>query len=321
LQTAIAEGRDLMLFFPYKLDIALYRIPFFTILVCVICIATFLSQVKSSTAFARNLGNYCAHEINADLQGILNAIDDSELGAGCGNIFYGIRESRDHDATIARLSHEVRGLEFYVDGAKDVAYKESVIRYGYEQFVSFVPKELTDKLAFRPGEYDFVGMFTSTFAHASWGHLIGNLIFFFIFASCVESALGYGAFVGAFLLMAVVTSMAYSRSVIGTDALPAIGLSGVAMGMMALLTTMLPRAKIWCFFWFLFFFRRFTLPVLVIAAWHIGWNIYDLKHADPSSHINYVAHVSGAVTGIVLGILYRLFAQQRLQQLEMAMES
>jgi membrane associated rhomboid family serine protease len=307
-----------MLFFPYKLDIALYRITFFTILVCLVCIATFLSQIKSSTSFERNLGNYCAHEVNADLQGMLNAIQDAELGAGCANIFFGVRESRDHDATIARLAHEVRGLEFYRDEPRDIAYKESVIRYGYEQFVSLVPKDLTDKLAFRPGEYDVVGMFTSTFAHGSWDHLIGNLIFFFIFASCVESALGYGSFVGAFMLMAVATSVAYSRSVSGADALPAIGLSGVAMGMMALLTTMLPRAKIWCFFWFLFFFRRFTLPVLVIAAWHIGWNIYDLKHADPSSHVNYMAHVSGAATGVVLGLLCRLFAPQRLQ---MAMES
>jgi len=218
------------------------------------------------------------------------------------------------------LAGEVRGLEFNRDRKKDVAYKQAAIKYGYDEFVSLVPRDLTDKLAFRPGEYDIVGMFTSTFAHASWDHLIGNLIFFFIFASCVECAMGYAGFVAAFLLMAVVTSAAYSHSVAGTDAPPSIGLSGVAMGMMALLTVMLPRARIWCFLWFFFFFRRFTLPVLVIAAWHIGWNVWDLNHADPSSHINYMAHVSGAVTGIVLGVLYRLFAPRRLQELEMAME-
>ena len=87
------------------------------------------------------------------------------------------------------------------------------------------------------------------------------------------------------------------------------------MGMMALLTTLLPRARIWCFFWFLFWVRWFTLPVLVIVAWQVGWNVYDLHHHDASSHINYMAHVSGAITGFVLGMLYRLFAQQRLSEM------
>jgi membrane associated rhomboid family serine protease len=63
----------------------------------------------------------------------------------------------------------------------------------------------------------------------------------------------------------------------------------------------------------------FPLPILVIAAWHIGWNVYDLSHPDPDSRINYMAHVSGAVTGIVLGLLYRMFAPQRLGELEMGM--
>jgi len=308
-----------MFFFPYKLDVSLYRIPFFTVLACLICIATFVSQIRSSHAFVHNVVNYCQHETNADLQGMLNAIDDDEFGRGCANVFMGIREAKDHEAAMARLAGEVHGLEFYRERQKDLDYKLAAIRYGYEQFVSLVPKDLTDKLAFRPGEYDIVGMFTSTFAHGSWSHLIGNLLFFFIFASCVESALGYTAFVGTFLLMAVVTSVAYSHSVSGTEAPPSIGLSGVAMGMMALLTVLLPRAKIWCFFWFFLFFRRFTLPVLVIAAWYIGWNIYDLHHADADSDINYMAHVSGAMTGIVVGLLYRLLARRKFDELEMSM--
>ena len=308
-----------MLFFPYKLDVSLYRVPFCTVLVCIVCIMTFLSQLKSSHAFADHLHSYCAQETSAELHAILNAIDDDEFGRGCARIFIGIRETKNQDAAIARLAGEVRGLDFDKDSGKDVAYKQSVIKYGFDEFIALVPRDLTDKLAFRPGRYDIVGMFTSTFAHASWEHLIGNLIFFFIFASCVESAIGYAGFVGAFALMAIVSSAAYSYTVSGIEGTPAIGLSGVAMGMMALLTTILPRAKIWCFFWFLLFFRVFRLPVLVIAAWHIGWNVYDLYHADPESHINYMAHVSGALTGIAIGVLYRLLVPRRLDELEMSM--
>jgi membrane associated rhomboid family serine protease len=212
-------------------------------------------------------------------------------------------------AEIAQLAREVHGLDFYRDRQQDIHYKEDALRAGFNDFETFVPKELTDKLAYRPDRYNLITMVTSTFAHANLSHLIGNLIFFFIFASCVECALGVVNFSTAFLLMVIVTSLAYSHGVSASDASPAIGLSGVAMGMMALLTTLLPRARIWCFFWFLFFFRRFTLPVLVIAAWQIGWNIYELAHKDPLSHINYVAHVSGA-SPARLGASYRWIAAE-----------
>jgi membrane associated rhomboid family serine protease len=310
-----------MFFFPYRLDVSLYRVPFCTVLVCIACLMTFLSQVKSSHAFVDHLRAYCTKETSAELHAILKSIDDTEFGSGCARIFIGIRESKDHDIAIARLAGEVHGLDFFKDQQQDVAYKQSVIKYGFDEFIALVPRDLTDKLAFRPNQHDAVGMFTSTFAHASWHHLIGNLVFFFIFASCVESALGYAGFIGAFALMAMISSGAYSYTVSGIEGTPAIGLSGVAMGMMALLTTMLPRAKIRCFFWFLLFFRRFTLPVLVVAAWYIGWNVYDLNHADPSSNINYMAHVSGAVTGIALGVLYRLVAPRRMEELQVAMQS
>jgi membrane associated rhomboid family serine protease len=304
-----------MLFFPYRLYIPLYRIPFLTILVCIVCTATYVSQVRSAATFRGSLATYCTQETDANLRAMLDTINDTEFGKGCANVFLGLRDARDRDGKIAQLAREVRGLDFYRDRQQDLEYKEGAITAGFAQFQSLVPKALTDKLAYRPDRYDVLTMVTSTFAHASWSHLIGNLLFFFIFASCIESALGVINLAVAFVLMAIVAAVAYSHSASAAQAMPSIGLSGVAMGMMALLTTMLPRARIWCFFWFLFFFRRFTLPVLAIAAWQIGWNVYDMTHADPSSHINYVAHVSGAAAGIVLGIIYRVFARERLDEL------
>lgn len=309
-----------MWFFPYRLDVSLYRIPFLTIVVCLACLATFLLQVKSSRLFESNLTSYCSGELDANLRAILNSIDDADTGRGCANVFMALRQSKNRDAKITQLASEVNGLEFYQKTEEDIRYKESAIRYGYDEFESLVPAELTDEIAYQPDRYNVVTMITSTFAHGSWSHLIGNLIFFFVFASCVECALGSINFAVVFLVMSIVTSLAYSHSVSQGEALPSIGLSGVAMGMMALLTTLLPRARIWCFFWFLVWFKRFTLPVLVIAAWYIAWNIYDLHAHDPSSHINYMAHVSGAFCGIVIGLFFRIATPKRIEQLTTAMQ-
>jgi len=304
-----------MLFLPYKLDISLYRLPFLTILVCLVCLATFLSQVKSGATFEGNLSNYCTKDLDTNLHAMLDNIDDRAIGTGCENVFMAIRQSHDRSETIAQLARSVRNLDFYRDKAADLKYKQDTITSAYADFEALVPNALTEKLAYRPDQYNVVTMITSTFAHASWDHLLGNLFFFFIFASCVECVLGPLHFSLSFVVMAVATSLAYSYSASAAEGLPAVGLSGVAMGMMALLTTLLPHARIWCFFWFLFWVRRFTLPVLVIVAWQVGWNVYDLHHHDSSSHINYMAHVSGAITGFVLGMLYRMFAQQRLSEM------
>ena len=304
-----------MLFLPYKLDVNLYRLPFLTILVCLICVGTFLSQVKSGATFEGNLATYCSQDLDTNLHAMLDNIDDRNIGAGCANVFMAIRQSHDRDQTIAELAHSVRNLDFYRDKTADIQYKEDSIKSAYADFEALVPRALTEKIAYRPDQYNIVTMITSTFAHASWDHLLGNLFFFFIFASCVECVLGPVHFSLSFVVMAVATSLAYSYSASAAEGLPAVGLSGVAMGMMVLLTTLLPHARIWCFFWFLFWVRRFTLPVLVIVAWHVGWNVYDLHHHDASSHINYMAHVSGAITGFVLGMFYRLFAQQRLSEM------
>jgi membrane associated rhomboid family serine protease len=301
-----------MLFLPYKLDISLYRLPFLTILACLVCLTTFLSQVKSGATFENNLASYCSRDLDTNLRAMLDNIVDSDVGAGCASVFMAIRQSHDRDQTIAQVAHAVRNLDFYRDKAADLQYKQDSLKSAYADFEALVPKALTEQIAYRPDQYNVVTMITSTFAHASWDHLLGNLFFFFIFASCVECVLGPVYFSLSFVVMAVATSLAYSYSASAAEGLPAVGLSGVAMGMMALLTTLLPHARIWCFFWFLFWVRWFTLPVLAIVAWQVGWNVYDLQHHDASSHINYMAHVSGAVTGFVLGMLYRMFASQRL---------
>lgn len=299
-----------MIFFPYRLDVSLSTIPVLTILVCLICLLTFLSQKESSVDFEKNLASYCTQRLDPNLHAMLDRIDDDKIDRGCENVFMGLRRSSDHDQVISALAAEVANLDFYADKAQDLKYKEGALKAGFADFEAQVPSQLTERLAYRPDRYNVITMITSTFAHASWEHLLGNLFFFFIFASCVECVLGVVHFSLCFVLMAIATSLAYSVS--AADAMPTIGLSGVAMGMMALLTTLLPHAGIRCFFWFLLYVRRFTLPVIVIAIWHIGWNVYDL-HNDPSSDINYMAHVSGAITGIVLGILYRTLSPRRLE--------
>lgn len=304
-----------MLFLPYKMDVTLYRIPVLTALVMLACLVTFLSQKSSSEVFHARLQSYCSGALEPNLGAILRRIDSqTDTAIACVNVFMALRNSNTPEVDAATLATSVRGLIFYRDPQQNLRYLNDKLMRGLAGFELRVPRQLTESRQYNPKQYNFLRMISSTFAHADWEHLLGNLFFFYIFATCVESALGYLHFALSIVVMAVVTSLAYSYSAGNGADLPTIGLSGVAMGMMALIGTLLPQARVRCLFWFLLWIRRFSMPVMLIGLWYIGWNVYDLQTDDGSSHINYMAHVSGAATGVVLGLLYRWLAAERVQQ-------
>lgn len=304
-----------MLFLPYRLDVSLYRIPLLTALVMLICLLTFLSQKSSSDVFETRVLGYCGEALEPNLAAILRQLESpSDTASACIKVFLALRDSKAPEADAAELAVRARSLVFYRDPQQNQQYLYDKLLRGLADFELQVPRPLTESLQYDPSQYSLLRMISSVFAHADWEHLLGNLLFFYIFASCVESALGYAHFALSIVVMAVTTSLAYSYSVGSGAAVPTIGLSGVAMGMMALIGTLMPRAKVRCFFWFLLWIRRFSVPLLLLALWYIGWNIYDYQNDDGSSQINYMAHVSGAATGVVLGLLYRWFAAERVQQ-------
>lgn len=298
-----------MILVPYKLDADLRRVPFLTLLVIGLCIFTFVSQLQSQARTSARMQAFCTTGLSMNQRAIVEHIDDERVEGSCESVFTAVRRSTDPDTALATLAGE-SNLDLYGDPAQDELYRLTELQRAWLAFQQRVPEDLTERLEYRPGELNIPRMLTSTFAHGSPLHLIGNLFFFFAFASCVECVLGPAHFMLCFLLMAIVSSLTFSSSAAGATGIPAIGLSGVCMGMMAMLTVLLPRAKMWCFFWFLIWVRRFALPVLLIAVWYIGWNVYDLRH-DSGSDVNYAAHVGGAVAGIVLGTMYRMLAAKR----------
>ncbi len=296
-----------MIFLPYKVDVSLTRIPIATILICLGCIFTFLSQQDADNQFAEGLDNYCQQEVNTSLRQLLRNVAHADKGDHCAEIFLAIRESHKPDEKIRELAISATPLKLFAHREDEIKYLIERLSDGYGRFDESVPRSLTQKLQYNPNQYNVWRMITSIFSHANWGHLIGNILFFYMFSTVVEMIVGSTLLLLSMVLMSVTTSLAYSYSVHGVqEALPTIGLSGIVMGMMAMLVVIIPTVKVKCFFWFLLIFRTFQFPALFVATWYIGWDIYSLADSGADSTVNYVAHVSGAVTGIMLGLFYRL---------------
>ena len=304
-----------MIFFPYRVDMELHRIPLLTIAVCILCITVFLQQLTSYADYQRSVSSFCK-SIDRPTLVVLRNITGQHSGSPCEDVYLSIRESKDASATMQALVDQARPLNLFKSRQAELDYMLNHLQKGYAEFDKMVPTNLTEELQFNPMELQIKRMVTAVFSHGDWGHLIFNLVFFYAFAASVEIIVGSFSFIFIILGMSISTGLAYSFSVAGTTeaALPTLGLSGIVMGMMALLAVLAPKIKIRCFFWFLLLVRFFSLPALILATWYVGWDIYSLITVGGAG-VNFVAHVSGALSGVLIGLIYWLMRPSYIRQI------
>ena len=104
---------------------------------------------------------------------------------------------------------------------------------------------------------------------------------------------------------------------LGQAPVPSLGLSGVVMGMMALFVYFVPRARISFFYWFIIKVGTLAIPGWLVALWVLGGDMYD-NLVRTASHTNFVAHLGGALMGLLIGML--VFRQKRHWAQELVLE-
>jgi membrane associated rhomboid family serine protease len=156
--------------------------------------------------------------------------------------------------------------------------------------------------------------FTSMFMHASWEHILGNMLFLWIFGNNVEDALGPVRFLFWYLAAGVVAAATQSFVTLhfGTvqDAsVPNIGASGAIAAVLGAYFVLLPRARVLTLIFF-FIFRE------IPAVWFLGiWALLQiwqggvgLTHPDQTGGVAVFAHIGGFAFGV---LTVRLVAKRR----------
>ncbi len=141
---------------------------------------------------------------------------------------------------------------------------------------------------------------TSMFLHAGWMHLLGNMLFLWIFGDNLEAEMGHVGFVIFYLavgLAAGLGQMAPDHS----SAVPMVGASGAIAGVMGGYLLLFPRARIDVAVIFVIFFRVFAIPAWsVLGIWfaiQVGSGVaLPLTGGD----VAYWAHAGGFVAGLIL---------------------
>lgn len=141
-------------------------------------------------------------------------------------------------------------------------------------------------------------VFTSMFVHGSLLHLLGNLLYLWVFGDNVEDAMGSIRFLAFYLSCGV--GAAITQAAMATDSIvPMVGASGAIAGVLGAYLVLYPRAKVLTLVFLIFFIRLIYLPAIVLLGL---WFLIQLVSATGGNDVGvaWYAHVGGFVMGLLL---------------------
>ncbi|HTU41074.1 MAG TPA: rhomboid family intramembrane serine protease [Candidatus Aquilonibacter sp.] len=153
--------------------------------------------------------------------------------------------------------------------------------------------------------HHWITILTAMFMHASWSHIIGNMIFLWAFSPEIEDAMGRGKYLVFYLLGGMVAMLAQVLSS-PHSTVPNLGASGAIAAVMGAFIVTYPRDRIRVLLFIFIFFRVTFIPaVLLIGFWFLTqlFNAGQVAHAQTGG-VAYLAHVGGFIFGAAFGRLF-----------------
>ena len=173
------------------------------------------------------------------------------------------------------------------------ALEQSVIVFGTH------PCEVTG--ACPTDGFGLSALVTSMFMHGGWGHLLGNMLFLWVFGNNIEDSMGHFRFLAFYLLTGIAAGLAHVFFSPMSD-VPAVGASGAISGIMGAYIILYPRARVRTWFPPFFFFRLtawFFLGVWFVLQLFSGLSSLGMP-GEMESGVAVWAHVGGFVAGVAL---------------------
>jgi membrane associated rhomboid family serine protease len=159
----------------------------------------------------------------------------------------------------------------------------------------------------------FVPLLTHMFLHGGWLHVLGNMLYLWIFGDNVEDQMGSPTFLGFYLACGVIAAV--GQGVIAPS--PMVGASGAISGVLGAYLVMFPTARVSTLVFLGFFITVLNLPALVVIGMFIVLQIVEgaaelrLSAHQATQQIAYFAHVFGFLAGVLLLPFVRRSASRR----------
>jgi membrane associated rhomboid family serine protease len=153
----------------------------------------------------------------------------------------------------------------------------------------------------------FLPIFTSMFLHGGWLHLIGNMLFLFVFGRSIEDRYGHLNFLAIYFVGGFAAAVTHIVLNAGSP-VPTIGASGAIAAVLGAYAVCFPRARISTLIFLIFFFWRVEIPALfLLGYWFLiqfvaGYQMLSIETATGGG-VAWWAHVGGFLMGIFLVIV------------------
>ena len=150
------------------------------------------------------------------------------------------------------------------------------------------------------------------FIHGGWGHLLGNMLYLWIFGDNVEDRLGRLRFLGFYLATGVAGALAQVAAAPGA-LVPTVGASGAISGVLGAYLVMFPRKRVRVL---LFLFVLDVPALVVIGLWaftQLASGVGSLAAPHPAGGVAYLAHVGGFAAGVAGALVARVWTRSRLR--------
>jgi membrane associated rhomboid family serine protease len=152
-------------------------------------------------------------------------------------------------------------------------------------------------------------LFTSMFMHAGWLHLLGNMLFLYVFGDNIEDVFGHVGYLIFYLISGLAAAFAQIGSLFFTPfigdlngwTVGVVGASGAISGVLGAYIVLYPKAKIVAL---IFYFILPVPAIIFLGFWFIMQWFYGFF--DLSGGVAYWAHVGGFIAGMILAFAFGL---------------
>jgi len=171
-----------------------------------------------------------------------------------------------------------------------------------------VPRRLVDWWNDPAGLEEPFTIVSAAFIHGGWLHILGNMVYLWVFGDNVEDALGHLKY-AAFYLVAAVGAVVLQVGIDTGEVVPMVGASGAIAGVLGAYLVLYPKATVGVLIPWFWFFGAIPLPaIFLIGFWFVMQlfaGIASLGTTGATEGVAVWAHVGGFVTGFAIVFVLR----------------
>jgi membrane associated rhomboid family serine protease len=156
---------------------------------------------------------------------------------------------------------------------------------------------------------DLYGLISSMFLHGGWMHIIGNMVFLYVFGDNIEDAMGHVRYLIFYLLCGIVAGLA--QVFIGpASTIPLIGASGAISGVLGAYIVLFPHGRIRTLIFLGYFVTVMLIPAWIMLGVWIALQFFNgfvslsMRSGDVGG-VAFWAHIGGFVAGALLVFLFK----------------